>query len=156
MRLAQLNQPFPAGSGKGDTGRVVKRWDGIKERRMVLCQIFFQRLDHQAVFIHGQADDVQSMVSKDVKGQKIARLFHKNGITGFGEKGADQIESLGGPGCDKEIVGINGFMIVFSQKPGQCESKISVPRFRAVCQKGCVVMAQAMFGGSSHQCQRQQ
>ena len=127
MLLAQLNQPFPAGSGKGDARRVVKCRDGIKERRMVLCQIFFQRLDDQAVFIHGQANDVQSMISKDVKGQKIARLFYKNGFTGFGEQGADQIESLGGPGRNKEIVGINWFMIVFSQKPGQRESKIPVP-----------------------------
>ena len=91
-----------------------------------MSQRFFECLDDQAVFIHGQSHDIEAMIDEYPQSQRIGRFLDKYGIAGASEQAANEIQSLGNSGGGKKMIRVHLEIILFAEKPGQRLMKVPV------------------------------
>jgi len=75
------------------TTRVVVTRNRVQEGWRVHSKLLLQRVYAQTIFICRNTDDVEAVIPKDLKRQKKAGFFNKNGGAGPGKNCGYQIET---------------------------------------------------------------
>ena len=80
MLFAELQEFISAFGAQALTARVVVARNGVEKRRLMDIQLGLQDLDIESVVVDRDADNIKTMIAKDLKREKITGLFNKNGI----------------------------------------------------------------------------
>ncbi len=94
MFTAEINQEFSPRGAHRLPGGILVAGNRVQERDPGAGECFFQLVNIKTVLIHRHADDVQTVIGENLKGQEIAGLLYDDGVARLRQMGANKIQSL--------------------------------------------------------------
>ena len=83
MFLGQFHDPVATFLWEGMSAGVVKARDEVKEFRTSNSQFLLERSGDESVFIRLERDHVQTMIRKNLEGEKVTGFLHEDRIPGL-------------------------------------------------------------------------